>query len=100
MLDTGWLSPDGTFTKCKVYEHISTAYTILNDYTTSCPDEKLHEAGYAEITISMLGVKTWRIYWKKFLTEEQKNFLRPYFEDPERDVDLTSRISWDKENDI
>lgn len=98
MLETGWLSPNGEFIKCGVYEHISTAYKILGVDYTSRPDEKLHDAGYAEITISQLGVKEWRVYWKHFLTEEQKNFLKPYFEDETRSMGYVSLIHWNKEN--
>lgn len=99
MLETGWLSPNGTFTQCNVYDHISTAYKLLG-VDTSRPDEKLHDAGYAEITISQLGVKEWRVYWKNFLTDEQKNFLKPYFEDENRGMAYVSKMRWDKENDI
>lgn len=100
MLETGWLSPSGSFTQCNVYDHISTAYEILGTSNTSKPDEKLHDAGYAEITLSQLGVKEWRVYWKNFLTEEQKNFLKPYFEDETIPMAYGSRIKWDKENDL
>lgn len=98
-LETGWLAPNGTFIKCGVYEHISTAYKILGVDYTSRPDEKLHDAGYAEITISQLGVKEWRVYWKNFLTEEQKNFLKPYFEDETRAMAYVSKYRWDQENE-
>ena len=99
-LKTGWLSPNGTFTPCGVYEHISTAYKLLGVDYTSRPDEKLHDAGYAEITLSQLGVKEWRVYWKNFLTDEQKNFLKPYFEDEDRPAAYVSKMRWDKENDL
>ncbi len=99
-LETGWLSPNGTFIPCGVYEHISTAYQILGNDDSSYPDEKLHNAGYAEITISQLGVKSWRVYWKNFLTDEQKNFLKPYFEDANRPMSSVSQMRWDKENDL
>lgn len=100
MLETGWLAPDGTFTKCKVYEHIATAYKLLGMDVSSAPDDLLQSAGYAEITISQLGTKEWRVYWKHFLTEPQKNFLKPYFEDTERPMGWASRCRWDKENDL
>lgn len=98
MLETGWLSPNGTFYKCGVYEHISMAYKILGVDYTSRPDEMLQNTGYAEITISQLGTKEWRVYWKNFLTDEQKNFLKPYFEDETRLMGYVSLIRWDKEN--
>lgn len=98
-LSTGWLAPNGDFYPCGVYEHISTAREILNDETANRADEKLHDCGFASITLSQLGVKEWRIYWKHFLTEQQKTFLKPYFEDSSLSADGVSNVRWCKEND-
>lgn len=98
-LSTGWLSPNGDFYPCRVYEHISLAREILKDKTANRADEKLNDCGFVSITISQLGVKKWRIYWKHFLTEQQKNFLKPYFEDSSLSVDGCSNVRWSKEND-
>ncbi|MBQ7296439.1 MAG: hypothetical protein IJW86_09655 [Clostridia bacterium] len=98
-LSTGWLSPNGDFYPCGVYEHIGTARKILKDETANRADEKLHDCGFVSITISQLGVKQWRIRWKNFLTEQQKNFLKPYFEDSSLSVDGFSNVRWSKEND-
>ena len=97
-LQTGWLSPNGDFYPCGVYEHLSLAREILKDETANTADEKLNDCGFVSITISQLGVKEWRIYWKHFLTEAQKNFLKPYFED-NMAVGITTKMRWEREND-
>jgi len=99
-LKTGWLSPDGDFYPCAVYEHLSLARKILQDEYANRADEKLQNKGFAEITISQLGIKEWRVYWKNFLTEQQKNFLKPYFEDNILPMSDIIRIRWERENDI
>lgn len=98
-LKTGWLSPNGDFYPCNVYEHISCARKILKDENASRADERLQDGGFAEITISQMGVKSWRVYWKHFLTEPQKNFLKPYFEDDVFPMDDFVKMRWEKEND-
>lgn len=99
-LKTGWLSPSGDFYPCAVYEHLSLARKILKNEYENRPDEKLHDRGFAEITISQLGTKEWRVYWKNFLTEQQKNFLKPYFEDDVFPMGSIVRTRWERENDI
>lgn len=99
-LQTGWLSPDGDFYPCRVYEHLSLARKILKDEYTNRPDEKLQDSGFAEITISQLGVKEWRVYWKNFLTDQQKNFLKPYFEDEIFPMGNIVKMRWDRENEF
>ena len=98
-LSTGWLSPSGDFYPCGVYEHIGKAMEILNNAMVSRADEKLHDCGFVSISISQLGKRKWRIYWKTFLTDQQKNFLKSYFEDDLLTVDNLSKIRWEKEND-
>lgn len=97
-LQTGWLSPNGDFYPCGVYEHMSIAREILNDETANRADDKLTDFGFVSISISQLGNKEWRIYWKHFLTEPQKNFLKPYFED-DMAVGITTKMRWEREND-
>lgn len=97
-LQTGWLSTNGDFYPCSVYEHISLAREILKDETANRADDILADCGFVSITISQLGVKEWRIYWKHFLTEAQKNFLKPYFED-NMAVNSITKMRWEKEND-
>lgn len=98
-LSTGWLSPNGDFYPCRVYEHISLARKILKDETANRADEKLNDCGFVSITISQLGTKEWRIYWKHFLTEQQKNFLKPYFEDSYLSVGVATKMRWERETD-
>ena len=97
-LKTGWLSPNGDFYPCGVYEHLSLAREILKDEIANTDDEKLHDCGFVSISISQLGVKEWRIYWKHFLTEAQKNFLKRYFEDDMAEG-ITTNMRWEREND-
>ena len=98
-LETGWLSPNGDFYPCGVYEHIECAREILKDKNANRADEKLLDSGFAEITISQLGIKEWRVYWKHFLTDLQKNFLRPYFEDDMMSMGEIIRTRWNRENE-
>lgn len=97
-LQTGWLSPNGDFYPCGVYEHMSLARKILKDETANRADEKLNDCGFVSITISQLGAKEWGIYWKHFLTEAQKNFLKPYFENDVA-VGIITKMRWEREND-
>ena len=97
-MKTGWLSPEGDFIFCNTYEHIVTAREILQNPYVKNPDGILEDAGWAQITISQLGLKEQRVYWKHFLTEEQKNFLKPYFEDNDLSVDCMTRMRWEMEN--
>ena len=101
-LKTGWLFPNGELYPCDTFEHISCAREIIGDYSYSYarPDEVLHECGFAEISISSLGVKEWRVYWKNFLTVAQKNFLKPYFEDDTLPMEKAAKIRWEQENSI
>lgn len=98
-LQTGWLSPNGDFYPCRVYEHTSLARKILNDETASLADDKLQDRGFAKITLSNLGVKKWSIYWTHFLTEQQKNFIKPYFEDDTFPMGESTKLCWEMEND-
>ena len=97
-LKTGWLSPNGDFYPCRTYEHIGTAQKILKDDNANLADEKLYSLGFVSITISQLIRKEWHIYWKNFLTEQQKNFLKPYFEVNTFPVGAATKIRWDKES--
>lgn len=104
-LTTGWLSPNGEMYTCGSYDHVSTAEELVKKYKYvstvyfSVCDDLLMERGWVYIGISSLGAHEWRIGWKKFLTESQKSFLRPYFEDSEIPVSSMSRINWENEFD-
>ena len=85
---TGWLAPDGTFFPCELYEHISTAYELLDrlhlesdtEKDLFAPDNVLLDRGWIHISLSLMGQREWQIFGKKGATEEQKVFLRPYFD--------------------
>jgi len=91
MLKTGWLSPDGELYECSSYDHVSTAHEIIDRFNIACglddklrtipDDDILLQHGWVYIGISCFLCHEWRIGWTKFLTEYQKEFLRPYFED-------------------
>lgn len=97
-LKTGWLCPNGDFYPCETFDHISCAREIVKDDTTPRPDEILHDCGFAEITISPVGEREWQIFWKHFLSDAQKNFLRPYFEDETRPMEYRAKMRWEQEN--
>lgn len=106
-LKLGWLSPEGEFIQCQHYDHTSVANDILNrlDNRTSYfqyhrPDDKLLELGWVHISIDILGKRELVIYWNKFLTEIQKEFLKPYFETTLIDVSFSCKAKWEKENEI
>ena len=99
---TGWLSPNGDFYPCAVYDHVEVAREIIDKVNVQRngshhPDEILLSAGWVQISRSAIGIPSQHIYWNKFLTDYQKNFLRPYFEENDELVSSVSRIKWDKE---
>ena len=103
-MQTGWLAPNGDFYKCSLYEHIDTAIEIVEKLNMCCPvrhfaDKLLMDNGWVQITRSLLGVKEQSIYWDKFLTEAQKTFLRPYFEENDENVSYVSKLLWEKAED-
>ena len=99
--ETGWLGPDGTFVQCNTMEHIAVARNLVEkfgyqDFDISC-DEVLMNHGWVHITISMLFGHEFHIYWAKHLTEVQKQFLRPYFEQDYMPISRTTRYDWEYE---
>ena len=103
-MQTGWLAPNGDFYKCSLYEHIDVAREIIDKLAVQRngqhhPDEILLSAGWVQITRSLLGNKEQNIFWKKFLTDYQKLFLRPYFENNDEYVSSVARMRWDREAD-
>lgn len=102
-LKVGWLSPSGELVECPYFDHYSTAKRLVNklgyaSQTNVANDDILMEHGWVHIGISLLGVKEWAIFWEGFLTESQKNFLKPYFEDEERPMNITALCRWEEEN--
>lgn len=103
-MQTGWLDPNGNFYPCETFEHVAVAEGIVNDLelvsrNTTHSDDILLEHGWAQISRSLLGMKEQTIYWNRFLTEHQKQFLRPYFEENDEPVSPMSLMVWEKEMD-
>lgn len=105
-LNTGWLAPDGSFYACNHYEHVETAGEIVNKYNYSefdsegkhiPADDNLLNRGWCYIGIFLFWVHEWRIFWNKYLTEYQKRFLKPYFENGGLPVNDISKLDWEKE---
>lgn len=100
---TGWLSPDGIFYLCQSYEHHTMAALIcdlLYEHFGVTPDDYLLQRGWCRITLSVLRNKEWSIYWERFLTDVQKNFLKKYLEDDYIPVSASTKILWSKEEDL
>jgi len=55
------------------------------------------DAGYVYVGIASFFGHEWRIGWKKFLTDYQINFLRPYFEQSAIAMDEMSLLRWKHE---
>ena len=103
-MQTGWLDTAGDFYPCSVFDHIGMAEGIVNDLglvsrTKYHADEILLENGWVQITRSLLGMKEQKVYWERFLTEYQKNFLRPYFEENDEPICSIAKMRWEYETD-
>lgn len=102
-LKTGWLAPDGSFFPCYSYDHAEEAREIVTKLgysTIEYPhaDDNLMAHGWCYIGISSFFCHEWRIGWNKFLTDLQKNFLKPYFES-DLPVNDFAKMRWEREND-
>lgn len=101
-LKTGWLAPSGDFFECGVYEHMAEATEILRKLLVPydvilCEDDILIGKGWCKISVSQVGVKEWLIIWQRNLTEPQRAFLRPYFEEESQfRVNVTSTANWER----
>ena len=100
-LKTGWLSPIGDLFECDTYTHCRTAREIVYKFGYAWGEYKsadncLMAKGWAYIGISEFDYE-WRIGWGKFLTEYQKNFLKSYFEDTQRPVNIIAKARWESE---
>lgn len=105
-MKTGWLSPCGDFTECGCYEHLKAAdkivelfgyATFFNDRINDS-DDTLMYYGWAYIGKSSID-HTYRVGWERFLTEQQKAFLAPYFEEAVP-MDEFSRYRYESETDV
>lgn len=95
----GWLLSSGQFIPCKPYEHRAVAEELVNGvvpYTVA--DDYLLDHGCVKIYIGSFFDHKWHISWKGFLSEAQKLYLRPIFEDVQNDIDVYCRECWEDEN--
>lgn len=53
--------------------------------------------GWVHVTVSLLGNREWCIWWENRLTDYQKNYLRPYFEESEIQPSFGSLCKWESE---
>lgn len=103
-MQTGWLAPNGDFYKCEVFDHVELAAEIVDKLNIQRSgryhyDDILLSGGWVKITRSLLGVKEQNIVWDKFLTEYQKQFLKPYFEENNELVSWIAQKRWEYETD-
>lgn len=101
-MQTGWLSPNGEFYPCATFDHIEVAEDIISKVGIQAngvyhPDDVLMSAGWVHITRSSLGMKEQNVFWDKFLTEHQKRFLKPYFEENDEPVSDVAKARWEYE---
>lgn len=98
----GWLAPDGSFVECGSYEHVSIARDLVKKFYPDDPnyhwDDILLAKGWVHIGISAFDHE-YVFWWNKFLTEPQKAFLKPYFEDSDIKICYSAICKWDKEMD-
>jgi hypothetical protein len=97
-IDCGWLSPSGQFTQCEPYEHIAVAEELV-DGKVPCiaADEYLLDHGWVKIYRESFCGHKWLVDWRGFLSEPQKSFLRPIFEDAQNDIYIYCRDCWEDE---
>lgn len=98
-MQTGWVDPAGCFYPCNTYEHYDLAVELVARIYPEIMDDKFEDTilldhGWVQITRSQIGQKTQNIYWDKFLSESQKQFLHPYFEDNDEPISSVSRMKW------
>ena len=103
-MQTGWLDPNGDFHPCEVFDHIGMAEDIINDLNIvsrekTASDDILLSVGWVQISRSLLGMKEQNIFWERHLTEYQKQFLKPYFEENDEPVSSIAIMRWEYEMD-
>ncbi len=98
MIRCGWLSSSGQFIQCEPYEHIAVAQKLVNDKVPYfVADDYLLDHGWVKIYRESFFGHKWHIYWKGFLSNDQKSFLRPIFDNPENDICVFCRDCWEDE---
>lgn len=106
-LKTGWLSPTGEFYEAGLYEHYDLArkladnlntptYDFVKNRTISDDDRLLNE-GWAYIGIGVFFEHEWRVGWNYKLTPEQREFLKPYFEESDLPMNEIAKERWELE---
>ena len=103
-MQTGWLAPNGDFYPCETFDHVEVAEDLVDKFNVQRglkyhADDILMDAGWTKITRSLLGRKEQNVFWEKFLTEYQKQFLRPYFEENDEPVSAIAIMRWEFEMD-
>ena len=97
-IECGWLSSSGEFISCKPYEHMAVAQELVaNKVPYSVADDYLLDHGWVKIYSGARLDHQWHIGWRGFLSDPQKSFLRPIFENPENDIDVYCRECWEDE---
>ena len=89
-MELGWLDREGNFTQCERQAHISVAEKICkenglwrskSDPLSSIPcDERLMSFGYVHITIDLFFEREYLLLYDRWLTPEQKSFLKDWIE--------------------
>lgn len=103
-LPLGWLSPTGELVECSLYDHIAVAEEIIEAYkypdSAGPEDDYLISLGWVHISMSLMGEQGYSIYWNtsQHLSNEQFEFLQPYFEDKNK-VTWFTQVRWDRECD-
>lgn len=98
----GWLAPSGLLYECEIYEHYYLASKIIHDFnysfsSTESDEDLLLKCGWARITRSLMSGE-YVIYWDNFLTDYQKNYLRPFMENKAISIGKTSRLCFEEED--
>lgn len=74
------------------------AAKLVKDQSLYCEaDEYLLDHRWVKIYRGSFMDHKWHINWRKFLTEQQKIFLRPIFCDPDIDIYAYCRDDFEKE---
>ena len=96
----GWLAPDGSFLECGCFEHVSVAKELVEKFYPNEPsnhyDDVLLDKGWVHIGISAID-HDYYFWWNNFLTEPQKQFMKPYFETDEIKIFYSAICKWDRD---
>lgn len=101
----GWLDPTGAMIECSYLDHLQAAKDLVDLYHYPNPDhlqadDVLLAHGWVHITRSVLGQPKYQIWWANILTEYQKYYLRPYFDENEAKVSFENLCKWEAEQEV